>query len=385
LEEGGNLCSRLDSKFKVYPDILETAGYRMGFKSKGWGPGTLEGTGRTRNPAGNEDGDFDAFLRSTPHDQPFCYWWGTSDPHRDYDKGSGLASGMDIDKVRVPEFLPDHPNVRSDILDYYFEIERYDREFGQVLEQLEHSGRAENTIVVMTSDNGMPFPRAKTTLYDYGTRMPLAIRWPAQVPGGRVVDDFVNLVDMAPTFIEACGLEPLPEMSGKSLLNILRSEADGRVDPSRKNVITGRERHSAGRPNLLGYPSRAIRNYDHLYIWNLESDRLPGGLPDFPEYKLIPQYGDIDSSPTKDYMMTTANTPEGKRLFDLAVAKRPEEELYDVRKDPYQMKNIAADPTCRSIKEQMRNDLENKMRALGDPRGHGSDGGWDQQDYFGWR
>src|SRR5574340_550030 len=161
LEQGGNLWSFLPSKFPVYPDLLEKAGYFVGFERKGWGPGTLEGSGRTRNPAGNAFKNFNHFLSSAPQDRPFCYWFGSQDPHRTYETGSGAASGLNPKGVRVPAFLPDVPEVRSDFLDYFFEAQRYDRETGEILQQIEKTGRLENTIVIMTGDNGCPFPRSK--------------------------------------------------------------------------------------------------------------------------------------------------------------------------------------------------------------------------------
>jgi N-sulfoglucosamine sulfohydrolase len=382
LEKGGSLWGSLDKKFAVYPEILEKVGYRTGFKPKGWGPGDLEDARRSRNPAGVSARDFSAFLDSTPKDQPFCYWWGTSDPHRPYEPGTGRKSGMDIDKVRVPGFFPDNSIVRSDILDYYFEIERFDREFGKIMEQLEKSGRADNTIVVMTSDNGMPFPRAKANLYEYGTHMPLAVKWPAQVANGRVVDDFISFADFAPTFLEACGLEPLPEMSGRSFLNVLQSNAGGRVDRSRNRVFTGRERHCPCRIGGVGYPMRAIRTDDYMYIWNIEPDRWPAGHPDMVELPAMRYFGDIDPSPTKDYMMAAADTREGEHLFKLAMGKRPEEELYDAKKDPDNLHNLAAEPAYRQVREKLQKELKNWMRTSGDPRAHGSDGGWDHQEYL---
>jgi N-sulfoglucosamine sulfohydrolase len=383
LEEGGSLYGRLDSKFKTYPDILEEAGYRVGVKPKAWGPGTLERTGRTRNPAGNEARDFRAFLNSVPDDQPFCYWWGTGDPHRAYELNSGKNSGMDINRVPVPEFFPDHPIVRSDIADYYFEIERYDREFGEDMKALEYSGRADNTIIIMTSDNGMPFPRCKGTLYDYGTRMPFAVRWPSQVTGGRTVDDFIGWADVAPTFLEACGV-PIPEdMTGRSFVDVLTSGNSDRVDPKRDKVFTGRERHCPCRPGDVGYPARAVRTHDYLYIHNIEPNRWPAGHPDYPAFSGIPNYGDIDKSPTKSLLMAGIDSPEFKPYLDLAVAKRPEEELYDVRKDPYQLHNLADENDLRNVKQSLRKTLDDHLQRTGDPRSHGSDGGWDRQEYTG--
>jgi len=240
LAEGGNLWSILPKRFQVYPDLLEEAGYVVGCTGKVWGPGTLEGSGRTRNPAGPPFKGFAQFLESVPAGKPFCFWFGSVDPHRPYEKDSGVGSGMKPEEVQVPPFLPDTPTVRRDLLDYYFEVQRFDRNVGECLQVLEEAGRLRNTIVVMTSDNGIPFPRAKATLYDAGTRVPLAICWPAKAPGGRTVEDFISHCDFAPSFLEAAGLKPLPEMTGRSFLDVLVSGKSGRVDPRRDHVFTGR-------------------------------------------------------------------------------------------------------------------------------------------------
>ena len=201
LEEGANLWSVLPAKFRCYPDLLEAQGYAVGLTGKGWGPGSLEGTGRKRNPAGPAFRNFDQFLNSVPKGTPFCYWYGSVDPHRPYDLGSGAKAGLKLDQVVVPPFLPDTPEVRGDVADYYLEVERFDRSVGEILARLDAEGLAENTIVVVTSDNGMPFPRGKANLYDAGTHMPLAIRWPARVKPGQVFHGFVSLTDVAPTFL----------------------------------------------------------------------------------------------------------------------------------------------------------------------------------------
>ena len=245
LGEAANLRGTLHKDlFDVYPFILEEAGYYVGSHSKVWSPGSIKAGGWPHNPTGLVVADFQSFLKSLPEDKPFCFWQGSRDAHRPFDSGSGSKSGMNLEDVEVPPFFPDVPIVREDILDYYFEVQRFDRLIETNLKLLEATGRAENTIVVVTSDNGMPFPRGKADMYDYGTRMPLAIRWPQEVPGGRVIHDFTNLIDLAPTFIEASGLTPHPDMTGKSLLSILKSGEQGWVDPGRDAAYYGREAHS---------------------------------------------------------------------------------------------------------------------------------------------
>ena len=375
LEEGVNLWSSLPAKFQTYPDLLESAGYHVGHTRKGWGPGSLEAGGRSRNPAGPKFDDFRAFHAALPEDAPFCFWFGSTDPHRGYDKGSGLASGLRLDDVTVPDFLPDVPEVRSDILDYYFEIQRFDRQLGEIVSFLEECDQLDNTVVIVTSDNGMPFPRAKADLYDFGSRVPLAVRWPERVPSGRVVTDFVSLVDVAPTILEAAGLEPLPEMTGRSFLDVLASGNEGRVDPARDHVVLARERHTPWRAGRVGYPMRAIRTDGHLYIRNLEPDRWPAGDP--------PIFGEVDPSPTKDVVREGEGTADFGQYFQAAFAKRPPEELYDNALGPSQMSNAAGSDSLATVQQSLAERLDEHLLATSDPRALGHPPDWESNPHYG--
>lgn len=377
LEEGGNLWGILPKRYEVYPDILEARGYAVGHTRKGWAPGSLEGSGRTRNPAGPQFESFAEFHQGVPGDKPFCFWFGSQDPHRPYVKGSGLASGLKIEDVRVPAFLPDTPEVRSDILDYYFEVERLDREAGELLKMLEAAGKLEDTIVVMTSDNGMPFPRAKAHIGDGGNRVPLAIRWGRKVKGGRTIDDFVSLSDVAPTFLEAAGIKPPPAMTGQSLIGLLK----GKRQPDRDMVFLERERHANVRRGDLSYPVRAVRTRDFLYVRNLRPDRNPGGDPE--HYFSVGGYGDTDNSPTKELLLTRQDDSAIKPFFQLAFARRPAEELFDLRRDPWQTINVADQPRYAKAKRRLRQELDDWMRRTGDPRASLDDDRWDLFRYFG--
>jgi len=363
LEDGANLWSRWPNKFAVYPDLLAKAGYHVGLKGKGWGPGDFKQGGRERNPAGPAYKDFAMFLKTVPPDKPFCFWFGSQDPHRPYERGAGVKSGHRIEEVTVPPFLPDTKAVRSDILDYYFEIERFDRDVGEMLKLLEQTGQLDNTLVVVTSDNGFPFPRGKATCYDAGTRMPLAIRWPPRIKGGRVVDDFVSLTDLAPTFLEAAGLRPLPEMTGRSVLPLLTS---GKSDPARDKVFFGRERHANVRAGNVGYPIRAIRTSQFLYLRNFEPSRWPAGDP--PLYGDVDEHLSIDGSPSKQAVVEHGDRPDVKRLFDFAFGKRPAEELYDLGQDPWQMNNVATESRYTETKTKLRAELDRYLIETKDPR-----------------
>ncbi|MCP4454408.1 MAG: hypothetical protein GY809_23375, partial [Planctomycetes bacterium] len=161
----------------------------------------------------------------------------------------------------------------------------------------------------------------------------------------------------APTFLEAAGIVVPGSMTGKSLLPILESSEQGLVDPTLTQVYLGRERHTGARDENYGYPIRALRNKNYLYIWNIHPDRWPAGNPD--------GYEDIDGGPTKTWLL--ANTsPMDKDFFQLSMGIRPEHELYDLRKDPGQVKNAAYNPAYESICKNMRQELENYLTETGD-------------------
>jgi uncharacterized sulfatase len=379
LEQGSCLWGFLPKKFPVYPDLLEKSGYVVGCMGKGWGPGKFEAGGFTRNPAGPTFKGFDEFLKTVPEGRPFCFWFGSHDPHRPYRAGSGAESGLEANNVVVPPFLPDNEISRNDILDYYWKVQRYDREVGELLELLAKAGKLDNTIVVMTGDNGWPFPRCKANLYDGGTRQPLAVCWPARIKAGQVCGDFINLMDLAPTFLEAADLKPLPEMTGRSFLGLLTgNEKCG----SRNAVFLERERHANVRAGNVGYPSRAIRTRDFLFIGNLRPDRWPGGDPKAPDYQNR-VFGDCDDGPTKNDILTRRDEPGVQKLFELSFGKRPAEELYDLRNDPHELTNVASRPDYAAVQKQLRTQLDEWMKATGDPRAFKDDDHWDSYPYFG--
>ena len=360
LKSGGNLWSVIRSEFPTWVGELEKNGYHTGRQHKGWAPGDFRAGGFEENPAGKAFDTFDAFLEEREPDQPFCFWFGSFDPHRDYEPNTGVKTGMDAGAVEVPSFLPDLPCVRNDILDYLFEVERFDRECGQILRILEERGELENTLVIMTSDNGMPFPRSKANLYDFGTRMPLAMRWPGQISAGTVLNGFTNSVDLGPTILEAASV-PIPEtFSGESLWSVLSGA------PGRSAVFLERERHANVRAGNLSYPSRAVRDEDFLYIRNFEPDRWPAGDPSV--HQSIGQYGDVDNSITKFLIMNMEGKETQLPYFDLSFSKRPEEELYDLQKDPHQLRNLSTDGAYEAVLREYRSKLSAWMETHTDLR-----------------
>lgn len=381
LEAGAQLWGYLPAKYAVYPDLLEAAGYWIGCTNKGWGPGSLAAGGRTRNPAGpafhektctpptpamsrnDYPANFADFLEKKPQEAPFCFWYGAKEPHRPYEPGSGLRHGKRLEKVEVPPYLPDREEVRSDLLDYALEIERFDADLGKMMARLAQRGELEDTVIVVTGDNGMPFPRAKATIYENGCHVPLAIRW-GNAPAGRTMTDFVSFIDLAPTFLELAGVPIPPEMQGRSLGSLLQQESGGRGDPARDSVITGRERHGYSRPWNAGYPMRSIVTDEYVYIRNFAPERAPSGDPE--------RYGDCDAGPTKTYLLE--HRRKHPRLFDLCFGPRPPEELYRRSADPGCLHNVATDSDCASVRRALRTRLERTLRAIGDPRMTGE--GW---------
>ncbi len=389
--EGGVLYGTFPREFPPFTHALEDAGYFVGWTGKGWGPGEWEPGGLARHPIGREYNrrlrtppvsaaldardyvaNFEDFLRDRPSGTPFFFWFGATEPHRAYDKGSGVRAGKRLQDVKVPPCWPDTEEIRSDLLDYALEIEWYDAQLAGFLTRLEAAGEAANTIVVVTSDNGMPWPRSKVSLYDPGVRMPLAIRWPQRVKGGRGIDDFVWHTDFAPTFLEAAGISISGRFSGRSLLPMLTSGRSGRVEPQRDRAYAALERHTWCRPDGATYPIRSLRTYDFLYLRNFEPDRWPTGGPDFISSNKT-FHGDVDGGATKDFMEDPSCRLRFPQEFELCYGKRPLEELYDVRADPDERKNLATDPRYAAVKKKLWQELKAYLQQTGDPRIEGKD------------
>ena len=371
LREGDSLGGSLREGFEVYTEMLQESGYRIGRFGKGVWPSKHEF--RKRDSFGERFKSFDEFIKDREPGKPFCFWHGGQDPHRHYELGVGLKSGINLDDVKVPACLPDNRTVRSDVADYFWEVQRFDGEVGAIIEKLEAIGELENTIVVVSGDNGMPFPRCKATLYDQGTRVPLAVRWGKNVKGDRKIDDFVSLCDLAPTFLEAAGIVPPEQMTGRSLMPLLSSNESGQIDPARSFVLSGVERH------VYSYPKRALRTKDFLFIRNFDSKgwttgEIQGKNPeyDFAKNSWPTDPGAfsfaIDPSPTKQFLRLHRDDADVKSFADLSFATRPVEELYDLRKDPDQLKNVAGDRAYAKTRRRLRQQLDAELIKSGDPR-----------------
>ncbi len=409
-----------DRSIPSYPLLLEDSGYRIGHTYKVWSPGTPAndphgGAARAFASFGSKFNGFSqAAMRAEDHeqgkaqlldeirqnirsfldadndgkldsDQPICYWLGPTNVHRKWIAGSGKTLwGIDPDDLegKLPPFLPDVPVVREDFADYLGEVAAFDAGLGVLIDELKRVGIYDDTLLVVSGDHGIPgITRGKCNLYDLGTSVPMAIRWPARLNRpSRVIDDFVSLPDLAPTFLEAAGVGRPDTMIAKSLIPIIDSNEQGQVDDSRDAVFTGRERHVAeARTGNKPYPQRAIRTDRYLYIINFKPERWPmgtgpgfGGEPGpMPAYELLREntfaaFGDLDASPTKAWVVT--HRDEQPEFFEYAVGRLPAEELYDIKSDPHCMSNLANQSSSSEVKAALRDRLMNELKSTGDPR-----------------
>ncbi len=362
----------------VYPNILKDNGYFIGATGKRWAPGQFDANAWGTNPAGPSFGrhtlvppysgiknvdyyaNFVDFLTQCPDDKPFYFWYGGMEPHRDYEAGSWRKAGKNLSDVEVPPYLPDDDIVKGDLLDYAVETEHFDSQLGLMLNELEKRGKLDNTIVVVTSDNGMPFPRAKGQMYEYDFKLPLAIMWRGKVPSGRIVDDLVSFIDFAPTFLDVAGIKKHPQMEGNSLLPILESSKSGMVATTETPVYMGKEIHDPGITNDKGYPVRCIRTNDYLYVRNFFPDRWPAGNPETG-------FSNTDASPTKSLILEQ-HARHDDTYFNLCFGKHPEEELYNIKKDPYCLNNLAYTDDYQQIKVDLWSKLSATLFKTNDPR-----------------
>ncbi len=386
IREAGTHSSDFSKDIVCYTDILTDNGYHVGYTGKGWAPGNCSERGI--NPAGkafNEEKlippyrgisdidyfeNFKAFYQECGHMQPFCFWVGFKEPHRSFERDSWQKEDKSLSTVDIPDFLPNHDIVKGDLLDYSVEIEYQDAQLQKIINFLKSNGIFDNTLIIVTADNGMAFPNAKANCYDAGVHVPLAICW-----GNKVIrkntDEVISSIDFAPTMLEAAGINSsaYAHMSGKSLLPFLIENKNHQKDA----VYFGRERHSSSRYQNLGYPIRSVRKGDYLYIRNFQPERWPAGDPTPLNEKGelgTPHSGyfDIDSSPTKEFFIKNRGTGEGAKYFARTVGLRPSEEFYDLKKDPYCNENSVGKPEYKNRLAELRNDLEQLLHKTNDVR-----------------
>ncbi|MEM7476890.1 MAG: sulfatase-like hydrolase/transferase [Planctomycetota bacterium] len=310
-------------------------------------------------------GNFEDFLDAWDPDSPFCFWLGTREPHRGYEKDSWKKDGRDLSRVTVQKFYPDNETIRGDLADYAIEVEWYDMHIGRCLTQLEERNLLDNTLIIATSDHGMPFPRVKGQIYDEGFHIPFAVRWGDKIKPGRTVTDFITFPDLAPTLLEVSGVKLHEQMTGQSFLPQLLSEESGRIDAKRNHTLLGKERHDIGRVDddrfSCAYPARAIRTDEFLYVRNFEPQRWPVGNP---EYGLL----NCDGSPTKSYLVGLSQADPEYRFYEMSFGLRAEQELYDIVADPDCVKNLADDPKYLAVTNRLWRQLKGELTEQQDPR-----------------
>lgn len=383
LKEACNHWPNFPAEFKSYPEALAENGYYVGCTGKGWGPGIAkDAQGRRRDLTGkgwnkrklepptsnisktDYAANFADFMRERPKDQPFCFWYGALEPHRSYEYGSSVRVGKRTEQIdKVPDYWPDNERVRTDMLDYALEIEHFDKHLGCILQILEESGELENTIIVVTSDHGMPFPRCKGQEYNNSNHVPLAVMWKKGIKNpGRTVKDYISLIDIAPTLLEVAGVAlettGMKPITGRSFMDILKNKKSS-ID--RDFVLIGKERHDVGRPNDQGYPIRGMIRGDYLYLKNFETDRWPAGNPETG-------YMNVDGSPTKTEVLKTRHHPDSAIFWQLSFGKRKTEELYNIKKDPDCMVNLADMPEYESLKRKLEKEMTLRLVEQEDPR-----------------
>lgn len=436
---GVNLhAAQWDDSIPSWPLLLRDSGYHIGKMYKVWSPGkpadapygqqkyAYEQAGRLPNKFSDNATklvsqgltvdaakeklcaqvreNFRAFLDANKEGKPWCFWFGPTNTHRTWVKGSGkVLWGIEPKslKGKLPTFLPDVPEVREDVADYLGEAQAWDAMCGVIFQLLEERGEMSNTQIFISGDHGMGgMPHGKCNLYDYGVNVALVAAGPGiavnptqRETQQRVIEDFVWLPDLAATFLETAGVAKPEGMAARSVWPTLKSDIEGQVDASRTWVVTGRERHvTVAREGNLPYPHRAIRTKDFLYIKNFAPERWPMGSPKSVtetsqpsgkelENETYVAFADMDASPTKAYYVAHRRETAMKGLYDMAFALRPEDELYDLRNDPDQTKNVATDPAYGLAKMEMEAQLMKVLTEQRDPRVMGDGSAFDRPPF----
>lgn len=389
LEDIGNhLACWPEGRFVTVFEALASNGYQAGFTGKGWAPGnpgTADGaprrlTGRpyqkhrlsppTRGISPIDyASNFQDFLSDVPDGIPWVFWYGAREPHRAFEYGSGVsAGGLSTDMIDdVPSYWPDTEITRNDMLDYSLEISHFDSHLQQMIDILEERGELDNTIIFVTSDNGMAFPRRKGFGYEQSTHLPMAIMWPDGISSpGRKDSSLVCMADIAPTLLALAGIEPEPAgmtPEGKDFLDIL-SDSKRKQRPY---LLFGQERHDYGRPANQGYPIRSIQRNGFLYMYNFKPELWPACNPETG-------YLNTDGSPVKTQILDMRRrNPSDTLLWHLSFGKHPQEELYNLRTDPECRHNLAGETEYDELKAELHSILFRDLKRQRDPR-MGNDG-----------
>jgi N-sulfoglucosamine sulfohydrolase len=339
------------------PKLLKAAGYRTGVIAKlhVQPPEVYPWDAEIRNNGRNGAviaAEAKKFLEASG-DKPYFLLVGFTDPHRakrGFDSANPLKGvptfTFDPKSLPLPYHIPDQPDARADLADYYGSVARLDFGVGAVLQVLKDTKHLDDTLVIFLSDNGIPFPGAKTTLYDAGVHLPLIVRAPSQKSKGVVNDAMASWTDIAPTILDWAGVKPAAAMGGKSLLPILEKE-----DAKDREVVFGSHQfHEI----TMYYPMRMVRTRTHKLIVNL-AHPLP-----------FPSASDLYNSGTWQGILNRNDTMVGRRSRE-AFEHRPREEMFDLAKDPDELKNVAADPAYADTLKELKARLHDWQVATKDP------------------
>lgn len=366
LGAGANHQSIFPPEHKGFGEVLTASGIACGRAGKMWGPGTAnDKEGRPRDfgfTTHNKNSGFEEFLSKKKKGVPFLFWYGSSNPHRGYPKGAGLKRGKKLTDIdHVPAYWPDNATIRGDMLDYSTEIEAFDKEVGGLLAVLKKTGHAKNTIVIVTSDHGMPFPRVKGHTYDDAHRVPFIVHWPGVTKSTQRVSELITLTDLAPTLFELFSVKAEDagmDFTGNSFVDLFKGSP--RIE--RPFVIIGRERNDVntrpGYPHGAGYPARGIRMDEYLYVHNFKPDRWPCGNPETG-------MRDTDNSPTKQ-LINALN--QGNTYWEHSFGKRPAAQLFNVVKDPDCVVNLAGKDNMAKLENWLHGTLMKELKRQKDPR-----------------
>jgi len=329
-------------------DSLKQKGYHTGiFRKHHQG----DGFQKRLDFYGDAKASFKSFFDSKPKDKPFWLQVGFTDPHRPYRPGA-FNPPHDPKTVQVPKWLPDWPAVRQDLAHYYDFIARMDAEVGQIMDLLASQGNSNDTMVLFTGDNGMPFPRAKGTLYEAGIHVPMIAWMPGKIAAGSVKRETIGHVDFASTWLNAAGIEQSKKMQGRSFLPLLLNQPY----KARTEVFSERNWHDTFDP------MRSIRTDRHKFIFN--------AAPHFP-YR---PPSDLEGSPTWQAMLARRRSETPLHLRQLFSPTRPVVQLFDLAEDPLELNNLVESPAHSDTRQDLERRLSNWMNDTYDflPAGLGA-------------
>lgn len=321
-----------------FPLRLKENGYYCAQAGK-WhmGPDAKRAFDEVRDQWGPDDpgaeGEWLPLLKERPQDQPFFMWFASIDAHRGWDDKIFLDRHAPEDAV-VPDYLADAPPTRNDLARYYDEISRLDYFVGEIENELEQQGVADNTMIIFMADNGRPFPRCKTRVYDSGMKTPFVIKWPQGIKRpGQVCESLISTIDIAPTILDVCGIPVDESFQGKSFAPLFTSPEK----PFRNVVFSEHNWHD------FEALERMARTDNYLYVLN-ERPQFPNCGP--ADSNRSASQEDLDS-----LYAANALSPEQRDIF---IAPRPREELFDLQHDPEQFQNVAGDPKYADALTEMR-------------------------------